>query len=235
MTQRQRSLVLGAGIVALALLASGCAYFQRLDTRVMASCSVVGNDRFDVVYTKGPQLTPQDLLGTPQGQTLDSFFNGGPGEVEGEGYLEANGFSIVSDGYVLGYSGSELISDFSLNGDDVRSWGGCRPVLVRGDQVARRWYLDSPIDKNATVIPILVEGDACVEDGRERVVTEIAEIVVQDEDAILITAWTREVNMSFECAGVGTVLRADAVIDLPLGDRVLLDAGFIPPKAPDHP
>ncbi len=232
---RRRPLVLAAGIVALALLASGCSYFQRLDTRIMASCSVAGSDRFDLLYTKGPQLTPQELLAASQGQTLDSFFNGGPGEVEGEGYLGADGFSIVSDGYVLGYRGSELISDFSLDGENVGGWGGCRPVLVRADQVASRWYLDSPIDENATVIPILVEGGACVEDGKDRITTEIVEIAVQDEDAVLITAWTREVNMPMMCAGVGIALEAEAELDLPLGHRALLDAGLIPPKAPDYP
>jgi hypothetical protein len=235
MTGNRRLSVLLAATVALTLLTSSCAYFQRLDTSVKASCSVAGSDRFDLEYAKGPQLTPQELLGTPHGQTLDSFFNGGPGEVEGEGYLGADGFSIVSDGYVLGYRGSELISDFSLGGDDVESWGGCRPVLVRGDQIASRWHLDSPPDENATIIPILVEGEACVEAGRDRVITEIVEIVVQDEDAVLITAWTRQVDMPFMCAGIGIALEAETVLDLPLGNRALLDAGLIPPRAPNSP
>lgn len=201
----------------------------------MASCSVVGNDRFDLIYAKGPQLTPEELLGTPQGQALDSFFNGGPGEVEGEGFLGADGFSIVSDGYVLSYRGPDLISDFSLDGDNIESWGGCRPVLVRGDQIASRWYPDSPLDTDATIIPILVEGAACVENGKDRITTEVVEIVVQHEDAVLITAWTRETNMPFTCAGVGVVLEAEAVLDLPLGNRAILDAGLIPPRAPAHP
>jgi hypothetical protein len=235
MTVIRRLSVLLAATVALTLLASSCSYFQRLDTRVMASCSVAGSNRFDLVYTDGPQLSPQELLSTPQGQTLDSFFNGGPGEVEGEGYLGADGFSIVSDGYVLGYRDSELISDFSLDGGEIGAWGGCRPVLVRGDQVASRWYLDSPANRNATIIPILVEGGACVEDGRNRVVTEIVEIAVQDEDAVLITAWTRQVDMPFMCAGIGIALDAEAMLDLPLGNRALLDAGLIPPAAPDTP
>jgi len=136
---------------------------------------------------------------------------------------------------VLGYRGSALISDFSLNGDDVGSWGGCQPVLVRGAEVASRWYLESPADPNATAIPLMIEGGACIEDGEDRVTTEIVEISVQDEDSVLITAWTREINMSSQCAGVGIALEAEAVLDVPLGDRELLDAGLMPPLAPDSP
>jgi hypothetical protein len=233
MIEYRRPSVLLTGIVALALLVSGCSYLQRLDTRVMASCSISGNDRFELSHTEGPELAPHELLATPQGQTLDSFFNGGPGEVEGEGYLEADGFSVVSNIYVLGYSGTELISAFSVEGDDIQRWGGCQAVLVRGDQVASRWYPVSPVDPSSMSIPIRVEGGACVEDGRDRVITEVVEIEVQDEDAVLITAWTREVNMPAMCAGVGIDIDAEAVLDLPLGDRVLLDAGLIPPRPPD--
>jgi hypothetical protein len=169
------------------------------------------------------------MLDTPQGETLDAFFNGGPGEVEGEGYLEADGFSIVSNGYVLGYRDGQPISDFRLDGGDVEAWGGCQPVLVRGDQTASRWHLSSPADPDAKEIAILVEGGACVEQDGTRITTEIVEIVVENEDPILITAWTREVNMLTGCSGIGITLEAKAVLDLPLGDRKFLDGGLIPP------
>ena len=218
-----------AVLAAVALLASGCALLQRLDPTVKASCSVAGNDRFDLSYTRGPDLTPEEFLDSPQGQALDAFFNGGPGEVEGGSYLEADGFSIVSGGYVLGYRDGQPISDFSLDGDDIQQWGSCRPVLVKGDQTASRWHLDSPADPGATTIPILVEGGACEEQDGTRITTEIVEVVVQDEDAVVITAWTREVNLPAMCAGVGIDLEAEAVLDRPLGDRELLDGGLIPP------
>lgn len=87
-------------LAVVALLASACSYLQNLDQTVKASCSVLGNHRFDLSYTDGPDLTSDEMLDTSQGKTLDAFFNGGPDEVEGEGYLEADGFSIVSNGYV---------------------------------------------------------------------------------------------------------------------------------------
>lgn len=226
-----RRVLIIAVLAAVAFLAGGCSYLQSLDRTVEASCSGAGNDPFDVSYTQGPELTTEEFLDTPQGETLDTFFNGGPGEVEGGSYLEAGGFSIVSESYVLGYRDGRPISDFLLDGDDILGWGGCRPVLVRGDQTASRWYLQSPVDPNATTIPILVEGGACVEQDGTRITTEIVEIVVQDEDAVLITAWTRNVNMPAMCAGIGIDLEAEVVLDLPLGDRELLDGGLIPPTA----
>lgn len=182
-----------------------------------------------------PELTSDQFLDTPQGETLDAFFNGGPGEVEGGGYLEADGFSIVSESYVLGYRDGLPISDFRLDGTDVRGWGGCRSVLVRGNQTASRWYLDSPPDPRATTIPILVEGGACVEPDGNRIITEVVEIVVQDEDAVVITAWTRNIDMPAMCAGVGIDLEAEAVLELPLGDRTLLNGGLLPPAPIEIP
>jgi hypothetical protein len=223
----QRGVVVTLAVVAL--LASACSNLQNLDQTVKASCSVLGNDRFDLSYTDGPDLTPDEMLDTPQGETLDAFFNGGPGWVEGGGYLEADGFSIVSNRYVLGYRDGQPISDFHLDGDDVEAGGGCRPVLVRGDQAASRWHLSSPADPDAKEIAILVEGGACVEQDGTRITTEIVEIVVENDDPVLITAWTREVNPPAWCSGIGITLEAKAVLDLPLGDRKFLDGGLIPP------
>jgi len=102
-------------------------------------------------------------------------------------------------------------------------------VLVRGDQTASRWNLSSPADPGAKEIAILVEGGACVEQDGTRITTEIVEIVVENEDPVLITAWTREVNMLTGCSGIGITLEAKALLDLPLGDRKFLDGGLIPP------
>ena len=221
-----------AALATAVVLIGGCSHLQNLDPTVRASCSVAGNDPFDLPYTRGPELTADQFLDTQQGEALDAFFNGGPGEVEGAEYLEADGFSIVSEGYVLGYRDGRPSSDFSLDGADVRGWGGCRSVLVGGNQTASRWDLDSPPDPNATTIPILVEGGACVEPDGDRIITEI---VVQDEDAVVITVWTRNIDMPAMCAGVGIDLEAEAALDLPLGDRALLDGGLLPPAPIEIP
>ncbi len=166
-----------AALAAAVVLIGGCSHLQNLDPTVRASCSVVGNDPFDLPYTRGPELTADQFLDTPQGEALDAFFTGGPGEVEGAEYLEADGFSIVSEGYVLGYRDGRPSSDFS----------------------------------------------------------EIIEVVVQDEDAVVITVWTRNIDMPAMCAGVGIDLEAEAVLDLPLGDRALLDGGLLPPAPIEIP
>jgi hypothetical protein len=166
-----------AALAAAVVLIGGCSHLQNLDPTVRASCSVAGNDPFDLPYTRGPELTADQFLDTPQGEALDAFFNGGPGEVEGAEYLEADGFSIVSEGYVLGYWDGRPSSDFS----------------------------------------------------------EIIEVVVQDEDAVVITVWTRNIDMPAMCAGVGIDLEAKAVLDLPLGDRALLDGGLLPPAPIEIP
>lgn len=222
---------LAAGAVAIALLASGCTLIDRFDTTEKAACSVAGSARFPLSYLEGPELTPDEFVKTPEGEILDSFFNGGPGEVEGMEYLEADGFSIVSGSLVLGYQNGTPTARFETRGDDIGGWGGCRPVLVRGGETASRWSPVDPIDPAASVLPILVEGGACVEGDEENpeIITEVVAIeVTETDETVEIVAWTREKGFRLSCAGVGAAIDAEALLEQPLGDRTLLDAGLIP-------
>ena len=203
-------------------------------TGVEASCSGI---KFDLRYTEGPELTKEEFLATPQGAILEAFFVGGEGEPESDTFHAADGFSIVNQNFVLGYSERVVVSDFRLDGPDLRGWGGCNAELAADELRAERWSVAGPIDGGMTTIPILVLGGACVEADGNHIVTQIIEIEVQEQaDAILITAWTRSIpppsadeSGNYLCAGVGIELEAEAVLSEKLGDRVLLDAGLVPP------
>jgi len=224
---RRRRLL--AAAVAVSLVASGCSLPGTQSTETAVSCSYGGSRPFAIVYMNGPVLTPGEFAATPQGKTLDAFFVGGEAEVEAGSFTDLDGFSIVDDGYVLGYRDGLPIEDYRLNGDDVQEWGGCNPTLVHDDRVAGRWHPAEPVDTAATVLPIRVEGGACVENGENRIITEIAEIdVAEDADAVEIVVWTRE-DFTGMCAGVGVEIDATVTLDAPLGGRTLVDTGRIPP------
>jgi hypothetical protein len=198
------------------------------------ACSIAGGPRFSKTYMDGPEMTHDAFTATPQGRALEEFFVGGYGEVESGPYAELDGFSIVSDSYVLGYRDGLPIMDYTLDGDDVQQWGGCNTVLVYGDRTAGRWYPVGPIDATASVLPLRVEGGACVENGETRIVTEVVSIdVVETDDTVEITAWTREKGFTGMCAGVGIEIDAEVNLAAPLGGRILLDAGLIPPMPPE--
>ncbi len=203
-------------------------------TGAQASC---GAAQFDLAYTEGPRLTTDEFLATPQGQILDAFFVDGQGEPESDNYHASDGFSIVDENLILGYTGGSIISDFRLDGSDVGGWGGCNPRLKIDDLSAERWSVAGPIESDVTTIPILVQGGACAVADDTHIVTEIIEIEVQERvDSALITAWTRNIpppsadgDHNYACAGVGIELDAEAILSQPLGDRTLLDAGMVPP------
>jgi hypothetical protein len=204
-------------------------------SQVRVSCSPVGDRSFDVLdFSSGGDLSRDEFLGTPQGQALEAFFTGGDGQPENESFVTAGAFTILSGDYVVGFDDRWPSSYYRLDNGRVSSWGGCQPVLVRGDQVARRWVPASPPEPDATSIPILVEGGGCSEDGGIVTSTEIVELHVQDEDAVVITVWTRETNRLRGCAGVDIQITAEAVLSGPLGNRQLLDGGLLPPS-PVHP
>jgi len=173
---------------------------------------------------------PDEFRQTTQGRALEAFFVGGYGEIEAGPYAELDGFSIVSDSYVLGYRNGIPIMDYTLDGDDIQQWGGCNPVLVYGNRAASRWYPVTPIDATAATVPIRVEGGACVEGSETRIITDVVSVdVVETEDTVEIVAWTREKGFAGMCAGIGIDIDAEAELASPLGHRVLLDAGLIPP------
>ncbi|MCL1692191.1 MAG: hypothetical protein M3096_00765 [Actinomycetia bacterium] len=213
--------------VAASLVASGCSFLGTLGAEEAVSCSYGGGSPFSKTYMDGPELAPDEFRQTPQGQALDAFFVGGYGEVEAGPYGELDGFSIVSNSFVLGYRDGLPTMDYTLDGDDIQQWGGCNPVLVYGNRVASRWYPVGPIDATATVLPIRVEGGACVEESEPRIITEVVSIeVVETEETV---AWTREKGFTGMCAGVWIDIDAEAELASPLGARALLDAGLVRP------
>jgi hypothetical protein len=218
--------------VAIALVASGCSFLGTLGAEEAVSCSYGGGSSFSKTYMDGPEMTPADFLGTPQGQALNAFFVGGEGEVEAGPFTELDGYSIVSESYVLGYRDGVPIQDYTLSGDDVQQWGGCNPTLVYGDRVAGRWHPVQPIDPDSTTLPIRVEGGACEEPDGTNIITEIVSVdVTETETTVEILVWTREKGFTGMCAGIGIELDATAELTAPVGDRVFLNTGLIPPAA----
>ncbi len=214
---------------AVSLIASGCSWLSTLGAEEAVSCSYGGGSSFSKIYLDGPEMTPDEFRATPQGRALYAFFVGGEGEVEAGPFGDLDGFSIVSDSSVLGYRNGLPISDYIVDGDDVRAWGGCNPTLVYGNRVAGRWHAVEPIDASATVLPIRLEGSACVEGSETNIITEVVSIdVVETEDTVEIVVWTREKGFRGMCAGIGIELDATVELDSPLGDRALLNTGLIP-------
>jgi|GEM_PF-2464417 hypothetical protein len=230
MTRRTGTLV--AGMVAMAVIASGCSVVGTLGATEEVSCYVGGGRHFAKSYVDGPEMAPDQFRTTPQGAALEAFFVGGDGEVESGPYAELDGFSVVSDSYVLGYRDGLPIQDYVLDGDDVQQWGGCSPTLVHGDRVAGRWHPVQPVNPDSTTLPIRVEGGACVEPNGTNVITEVVSIdVTETAETVEIVVWTREKQFTGMCAGVGIELDATAELTAPVGDRVLLNTGIIPPAA----
>jgi hypothetical protein len=193
------------------------------------ACSTAGTPRFPESFLDGPQLTPEEFASTPLGEKLDAFFVGGPGAGEGSFYTEADGFSAIPDTLVLGYLNDFPFAMFRFESGDLIEWGDCRPVPVSGDLIASRWSLSQPSKPEMTVIPIQVDGGACVTDTGTEVVTELVRVDVrEDEDNVEITTWTRQLPFDGLCAGVGIMHDAEARLSSPLGDRGLLDGGTVP-------
>ncbi len=195
------------------------------------ACSVAGGTRFFSSFLSGPEMSPGDFADTPIGEEMEAFFVDGSGAPEGGQYLRAEGFSIVSDSLVLGYSGQLPDSFFVIEDGEIARWGGCRLNRVSDDLVAQRWEPSGPVNPEAREISIQVEGGACVtSDGRD-VLTDVVSIDVDETaDHVEITAWTRNKPFEGDCAGIGIVLDSQAELTSPLGARSLLDGGLIPAR-----
>lgn len=179
----------------------------------------------------GPEFTKERFLETREGQTLDAFFIGGIGEPEGEMYAGADGFTVLGGGTVLGHTAGMPTAYFNLDDGDIQSWGGCRPQWVWGDRAAARFQVASDVDANRTVLPIVIEGGGCVVDGEVDIITTVADVeVVETGDTIEIRPWTRERGFRFECAGVGVGIDHEVMLTAPIGNRLILDRGLIPPQ-----
>ncbi len=82
------------------------------------------------------------------------------------------------------------------------------------------------------MLPIEVEGGGCVTGTDTEITTEVVSVeVVEADDRVEIVAWTRRAGSFSGCDEVGVLMDAEARLDAPLGDRVLLDAGVIPAAA----
>ena len=220
-------------LLAATLLAGGCGSDDggRAEggDETQVSCSRSTTRTLDLDQAAGPAMDRDVFTQTSQGRVLETFFVGGDGAPEGGPYLDVDGFTIVSRGYVVGFRGNELVSDFVIESGRVQTWGSCSPIVVRGDLVAERWRTAGPIDDSATEVPIIVEGGACVDPEGEQITTEIVDIVVEEGSDVAITVWTRDTWEGGFCAGVGIELKATAVLDAPLSGRQLLDGGLYPP------
>jgi hypothetical protein len=230
--------------MAAALVAAACGAAPDVDTGNPSAgrdpsvggevaCSVIGSIRFPVQHLAGPELAPDEFAAGEIGRTFESFFIGGEGSPEGGSYREAEGFTIVSDGLVLGYTDGRPNAFFEIAGDGVGGWGSCHPNLVEGDLVAYRWRPVSPVDRGLTTLPIEVEGGGCVTDSGTDITTEVASVeVVEEDEQVTLIAWVRDDRAQEMCAGVGLMVAATAELDSPLGDRILVDGGTVPSAAP---
>ena len=190
------------------------------------ACSVAGHPRFAATYLEGPELDRDAFMATTIGRTMDAFFASPEAAPEAGAYLAADGFSLVTDSYVLGYRDGLPFVDFQLADGRVSSWGECSPNRVDGDLVAARWRPSRPVDRRAGRLAIEVEGGTCGGDTR----TEVVRVdVLEDATSVAIVAWTREPEPTGDiCAGVGLVIDAVAELEAPLGERSLADGGTVP-------
>ncbi len=233
-SQWHAHLLIGLGV--LALLISGCGTFHAASDTVEVACYAgVGATRFPASYLDRPESDRDTFIATDPGQTLEIFFTAGPGVPENEHYLEAEGFSAVSDSLVLAYRDGLPFAIFTLDDDHVEGWGSCTPNLVQGDLVAERWGLLRDVDSDAVRLPIWIQGGGCATGDGVDITTEIALIeVVEEDDSVRVTAWTRERHGALDyflhssCADVGAGMETVVELAAPLGDRALIDAGTIP-------
>jgi hypothetical protein len=198
------------------------------------ACSVGGFVQFPKAMMDGPQLTREQFAETDTGKLLTSFFQ--TEEAEGAFFQTARGFSIVSKSLVLTYDGVVPSWYVIIQGDRVTGWGTCGPTLVSGDLIASRWQPAVGWNRNSTVIPIKVEGGACVKNGSNEVTTEITRVdVTEQADRVDVVVWTKEKPLPGGfCAGVGVLLDSEITLSSPLGDRALYNTGFIPPTRADQ-
>jgi hypothetical protein len=218
----------------LLVVSAACGRVGSASESEEVACTVAGSTRFSTTYLDGPESSREGFIATETGRRLERFFTVGDGAPEDFLYLDAEGFSVVSDSLVLGYLDGLPFVVFGLDGDRVTGHGSCHPNLVSGDRVTYRWQPVRPIDTDAITLPIEVDGEGCVTNGDTDVTTEIDSVdVVEDADSVRIVVWTRERerflgDLLGGCAGVGVLIDAEAVLAVPLGDRTLIDAGTIP-------
>ncbi len=196
--------------------------------------------RFSASLLDGPELTRTEFLVTPLGQTVDGFFTPMPPGRARRAYRAAEGFTVVSESLVVGFR--DGLPTLLVNPSDgtVHTVPGCYLAFVVGDGVATRWFLEQPVDADATTLHIGIAAGGCVTTTGTEVLTECCgQTVIEGPESVSITMWTTERRSpasatTTTCAGIGLVLHDEVTLEEPLGDRVLLDAGFVPPFVIDR-
>ena len=217
-----------AVVSVLMVLALACGQ-DRVEGPAMA-CSVANSFQYPLSVMSGPEFTQAEFVDTAEGQVLEVFFVGGPGEPEGAMYTDADGFTVIGS-RVLGYQGNAPTASFSLEGDRINGWDGCQPVMVDGDLVANRFRVESGLEPESTTLLLLVQGGACVtQGGGQELADRIARVDVEEAaDEVSIAAWTEPTDrFRLGCAGVGIFHEYRVDLDTPLADRKVLDTGLIP-------
>jgi hypothetical protein len=198
--------------------------------------------RFPASYLDGPELTRTEFLATPVGRTVDRFFTPMPPSQARRAYRAAEGFTVVSESLVLGFQ--EGLPTLLVNPSDwtVVQVPDSYLHFVVDDGVATRWFLEQPVDADTTTLHVGIAAGACVTTTGTEVLAECcAQTVIEGAESVSITMWATERRSlasatSTTCAGIGVVLHDEVTLEEPLGDRLLLDGGFVPPLVIDrHP
>jgi hypothetical protein len=119
----------------------------------------------------------------------------------------------------------------------IDAYGACTlSVALPGGIGLADWWVDpaaAPPTPQSTRIPVLLVEKACA-GGKPPVARVLAPVVVYRPDAVVITIAVATIPGGSDCIGNPSV---SLVVELtePLRDRLLLDGGTVPPRAPVPP
>ena len=188
--------------------------------------------RFPDSYLDGPDLTRDEFLATPLGHLVEEYFAGAPDEPEAAPFPAVDGFSVVPGSLVLGFRGGLPVLAFEPSRGAVVLYPGCSLTRVQGDGVAVRWFLEQPVDADTTTLHIGVSAGGCVP-GTEILTDCCGQAVIEGPDSVSVAMWAtarpRSSATATTCDGTGFAVHDEVLLEEPLGDRVLLDGGFVPP------
>jgi len=192
--------------------------------------------RFSASFLDGPLLARDEFLATPVGRAFDAFFVHGPGREGNTNYLSSEGFSVVSDSLVLGYEDGLPLLIFRPTDVAIASFPRCVLTMAVGDALAARWVLKEPVDAGTTSVQIAVAAEGCITtSGTEPLTALWGFSQIEYSERVEVTVWTRAlVPSDGACIRTGIVLSEEVGLGAPLGNRTLLDGGFVPPFVIDR-
>ncbi len=195
------------------------------------ACSPDTAVRFPATFVPGPRFTAAEFtVTTEQGRALAEFFRNGD---DISLYREAEGFSVVSDTLVLAYRDRVPSAFFLLEGDRILEWGPCRPSLVDEVKFSVRWRPVDPLGPDVSTFRIEVDTSRCITPDGENVPAEVTSVeVTEGRDAVTVVVWSEEPPRG-SCVPLRGAATTIVRLDEPLGDRVLLDGGTVPPTSLD--